>query len=61
MKYEDPYSHWYVCRVLSFIKFLPKGRLEGGGFRKQDLIQVYTDPGGMRTIDLRYLHLTKVA
>lgn len=43
----------YGCRVLKFIKFLPKGpTADGQGFRERDLVQLYTDPGGMRTLPL---------
>lgn len=45
----------YDCRVLSFRKFLPRGpiRDDSGAIvneRKQSLVQLYTDPGGIRTL-----------
>lgn len=39
-------------RILWFKQYLPRGPLPEGGYRKEDLVQLYTDPGGMRTIIL---------
>jgi len=40
--------------VVTFMKFLPRGAVElSGGHiveRKSTLVQVYTDPGGIRTL-----------
>lgn len=47
----------YDCRVLKFRKFLaadppgPKQR------RKKHLVQLYTDPGGMRTLSVGSIRL----
>lgn len=37
---------------MKFMKFLPKGEASGGGYRDEDLVQLYTDPGGVRTLSL---------
>jgi hypothetical protein len=37
-------------RVTGFRRYLPAGPLPGGGVRRQDLIQFYADPGGLRTV-----------
>ena len=47
----------YSCRVLRFKKFLPKGKTEGGGYRPQDLVQLWTDPGGMRTLAVNSIRM----
>jgi hypothetical protein len=40
----------YDTHVVKFIRFLPEDeRLN----RKEDLIEVYTDPGGMRVLSVR--------
>ena len=39
--------------VVKFRKFLPAGKYEHNGElmeRKRSLVQIYTDPGGMRTV-----------
>lgn len=36
--------------VLSLRKILPAGKLDNGSERKRSLVQVYTDPGGVRTL-----------
>lgn len=43
----------FVTHVMKFLKFLPKGPTsDGEGFREKDLVQLYTDPGGIRTLAL---------
>jgi hypothetical protein len=37
-------------RNVRFKRYLPAGPLPGGGVRQQDLIQFYSDPGGLRTV-----------
>jgi hypothetical protein len=36
-------------RVVKFKQYLPAGPVPGG-YRKQDLIQFFADPGGLRTV-----------
>lgn len=36
--------------VVKFKQYLPAGPLPGGGVRRDDLIQFWADPGGLRTI-----------
>jgi hypothetical protein len=38
-------------RVVRFKQYLPAGPLPGGAVRRQDLIQFYADPGGLRTVN----------
>jgi hypothetical protein len=48
----DPYVVGPVI-CIKFKQFLPRGSYEKNGYlvdRKKSLIQVYTDPGGMRTL-----------
>lgn len=47
----------YSVRVLRFKQFLPAGPLAGGGVRQQDLVQLWTDPGGLRTLALESIRL----
>lgn len=50
-------------QVLKFRRVLPAGPVASGeapsadGIRAQHLIQIYTDPGGMRTVAVADLHL----
>lgn len=37
-------------RVTRFNRYLPAGVLPDGGVREDDLIQFWTDPGGLRTV-----------
>lgn len=42
------------------MKWLPKGKTEDGkGFRDRDLVQLYTDPGGIRTLALAQITFGK--
>jgi hypothetical protein len=36
--------------VVKFKRYLPAGPLPGGAVRRQDLIQFYANPGGLRTV-----------
>jgi hypothetical protein len=36
--------------ILSVRKVLPQGSFDGGIDRKRSLVQLYTDPGGVRTL-----------
>ena len=45
-------TYSYDCRVLSFKQFLP-----ATGNRKKHLVQIYTDPGGLRTLSVGSLRL----
>jgi hypothetical protein len=45
-------AHTYDCRVLSFKTFLP-----ADGLRKKHLVQLWTDPGGMRTLSVGSIRL----
>lgn len=47
----------YSCRVLRFKQFLPKGKTSEGGYRERDLVQLWTDPGGLRTLPLASIQL----
>jgi len=47
-------SHSYDIRVLSFKAFLPADPSVG---RAKHLVQVWTDPGGMRTLSVGSLRL----
>lgn len=47
----------YTVRVLSLKRFLPAGPTSDGGFRKEDLVQVWSDPGGLRTLALTSIKL----
>jgi hypothetical protein len=38
-------------RVTKFKQYLYAGPLPGGGVRRQDIIQFYADPGGLRTVN----------
>lgn len=38
-------------RVVKFKQYLYAGPLPGGGVRQQDIIQFWTDPGGLRTVN----------
>lgn len=38
-------------RVIKFKRYLPAGVLPDGGVRNVDLVQFYTDPGGLRTVN----------
>jgi hypothetical protein len=40
-------------RVTRFKQYLPAGPLPNGAVRQDDLIQFYTDPGGLRTVNAR--------
>ncbi len=42
--FDGPY------RVLGFKQLLHAGLTDGGRERKQSIVQLYTDPGGMRTL-----------
>ena len=42
----------YTTRLMGFKQYLPRGPLPEGGVRKKDLVQVWTDPGGTRTLTL---------
>lgn len=56
-------AHVFNCRVLSFNRFLPAGPvLEGEPrstdfVRKKHLVQVWTDPGGLRTLSVGAIRL----
>lgn len=52
-KYTIP-EHLYDIRVLSFKGFFPADPSEG---RPKHLVQLWTDPGGMRTLSLGSIHL----
>jgi len=41
--------HIYDCRVLGFKQFLPANKQLN---REKHLVQLYTDPGGMRTLSV---------
>jgi hypothetical protein len=47
----------YTVKVLSLKQFLPAGPTGNGGVRKQDLVQVWSDPGGLRTLALSEIKL----
>lgn len=47
-------EHCYDCRVLSFKAFLPADPSVG---RKKHLVQLWTDPGGMRTLSVGSIQL----
>lgn len=48
----------YSVRVLRFMKFLPRGVTDDGeGYRPQDLMQIWTDPGGMRTLAIKEVRI----
>jgi hypothetical protein len=57
---DDPRVTWtipeyvYDFRVMSFKKFLPRGPIMSDGIivnmRDRSLVQVTTDPGGLRTV-----------
>ena len=47
----------YTVRVLRFKRYLPAGPATNGGYRKQDLVEVFTDPGGLRTLALSSIGL----
>ena len=36
--------------VTKFRRTLPRGPAANGGFREQDLLQFYAEPGGLRTV-----------
>lgn len=51
----DPPSVYEAGRVVKFKRFLPRGPIKNDegvvtGDRARSLIQVYTDPGGLRTL-----------
>lgn len=52
--WHDPSYVQGPWQVMSFKQFLPRGPIFADdrvvGEREQSLIQIYTDPGGMRTI-----------
>jgi hypothetical protein len=56
-------AHWYWCRVLSFVKFLPAGKIgehepkSRDGVRKKHLVKLWTDPGGTRVLTVGSLRL----
>lgn len=53
-------AHTYDTQIQSFRKFLPRGihdSLHGTIERKQSLVQLYTDPGGVRTIAVANIRL----
>lgn len=37
--------------VTSFRRYLKRGPTEDGGYRRRSLVQFYTDPGGLRTVE----------
>jgi len=45
--------------VIKFKGFFPAGPLPTGGVRRDDLVQLYCDPTGMRTIRVRDIRLGK--
>lgn len=47
-------EHCYDVRVLSFQRFLPADESLG---RKKHLVQLWTDPGGMRTLSVGSIKL----
>jgi hypothetical protein len=47
-------AHTYDCRVLSIKQLLPADRSKG---REKHLIQLWTDPGGMRTLSVGSIRL----
>lgn len=47
--------HVYDCIVLSFKQFLPADPPE----RMKHLVQIWTDPGGMRTLSVGSIHYKK--
>jgi len=47
-------EHSYDCRVLSFKQFIPADPSVG---RKKHLVQLWTDPGGMRTLSVGSIKL----
>lgn len=55
----------YDCRVLSLMRFLPAGSVaekepnSAFGVRPRDLIQLYTDPGGIRVVAVDEIRLKK--
>jgi predicted DNA-binding protein (UPF0278 family) len=53
-------AHTYDTQIQSFRKFLPRGAYNtehGMVERKQSLVQLYTDPGGVRTIAVANIRL----
>jgi hypothetical protein len=46
-----------VHRNVRFKRYLPAGPLPGGAVRLKDLVQFYTDPGGLRTVNAEDLVL----
>jgi hypothetical protein len=40
-------------RVIIFRNYLPAGVTESGKDRPHELLQLYTDPGGMRTVAIK--------
>lgn len=59
--WHEPASTHGPFRVLSFKKFLPRGPIFADdvivGERQRSLVQVYTDPGGVRTLAVAEVHL----
>lgn len=58
----DPPSVNDAGRVVKFRRFLPRGPIknedgEVTGERRRSLIQVYTDPGGLRTLAVAEISL----
>lgn len=47
-------AHTYDCRVLSFKQFLPADKEAG---RVKHLVQLWTDPGGVRTLSVGSIRL----
>jgi hypothetical protein len=47
----------YKVLVLNFKAFLPAGPTENGTERKKHLVQIWTDPGGLRTLSVGSLHM----
>jgi hypothetical protein len=43
----------YKVLITAFGQYLPKDDHLVSGGRRQDLVQVYTDPGGKRTLTLK--------
>ena len=58
-------TYYTDCRVVGFKRFLPAGPIASGdpssydGIRLKHLVQVYTDPGGLRTLSVGQIRMRR--